>query len=199
MERTHTHHYVLNISTFSKGQSKPVFDEKRIRSQYPAYVMQKDMMKICGISEKKASELNRNGEIPYTPIIYKKLHYNRIRLDDIIAYLYRRYPSELTGYTESFHCILHVLLNDVPDLIDKKQASRIIGCEHTQLDNLIRDGALSVIHSTRKTYINKETLILYLASPSYRLSKGLSLQKQAILMTAEWHYQVSRFPGKENA
>lgn len=61
-----------------------------IAAKYPAYVTQRELCEICRICPKTAYNLEQQGEIPYTIEQNHLIRSHKIKLTDILAYLYRR-------------------------------------------------------------------------------------------------------------
>lgn len=61
-----------------------------IVAKYPAYVTQRELCEICRICPKTAYNLEQQGEIPYTIEQNHLIRSHKIKLTDILAYLYRR-------------------------------------------------------------------------------------------------------------
>ena len=61
-----------------------------IAAKYPAYVTQRELCEICHICPKTAYNLEQQGEIPYTIEQNHLIRSHKIKLTDILAYLYRR-------------------------------------------------------------------------------------------------------------
>ena len=61
-----------------------------IIEKYPAYVTQTELCEICGICAKTAYTLERRGEIPYTVEQNRLIRTHRIKLTDILEYLYKK-------------------------------------------------------------------------------------------------------------
>ena len=61
-----------------------------IVAKYPAYVTKRELCEICHICPKTAYNLEQQGEIPYTIEQNHLIRSHKIKLTDILAYLYRR-------------------------------------------------------------------------------------------------------------
>lgn len=61
-----------------------------IAAKYPAYVTKRELCEICHICPKTAYNLEQQGEIPYTIEQNHLIRSHKIKLTDILAYLYRR-------------------------------------------------------------------------------------------------------------
>ena len=61
-----------------------------IIAKYPAYVTKRELCEICHICPKTAYNLEQQGEIPYTIEQNHLIRSHKIKLTDILAYLYRR-------------------------------------------------------------------------------------------------------------
>ena len=66
-----------------------------IVAKYPAYVTKRELCEICHICPKTAYNLEQQGEIPYTIEQNHLIRSHKIKLTDILAYLYRRTPLSL--------------------------------------------------------------------------------------------------------
>ena len=61
-----------------------------IVAKFPAYVTKRELCEICHICPKTAYNLEQQGEIPYTIEQNHLIRSHKIKLTDILAYLYRR-------------------------------------------------------------------------------------------------------------
>lgn len=68
-----------------------------IIAKYPAYVTQRELCEICRICPKTAYNLEQQGEIPYTIEQNHLIRSHKIKLTDILAYLYRRECRQEAG------------------------------------------------------------------------------------------------------
>lgn len=59
-----------------------------IAAKYPVYVTQRELCEICRICPKTAYNLEQQGEIPYTIEQKHLIRSHKIKLTDILAYLY---------------------------------------------------------------------------------------------------------------
>ena len=92
-----------------------------IVAKYPAYVTKRELCEICHICPKTAYNLEQQGEIPYTIEQNHLIRSHKIKLTDILAYLYRRecrqeadspyicamrtfYDEHLSPYSNLYHC-----------------------------------------------------------------------------------------------
>lgn len=72
-----------------------------IAAKYPAYVTQRELCEICRICPKTAYNLEQQGEIPYTIEQNHLIRSHKIKLTDILAYLYlltAYIKNTLSGY-----------------------------------------------------------------------------------------------------
>ena len=68
-----------------------------IVAKYPAYVTKRELCEICHICPKTAYNLEQQGEIPYTIEQNHLIRSHKIKLTDILAYLYRRECRQEAG------------------------------------------------------------------------------------------------------
>ena len=77
-----------------------------IVAKYPAYVTKRELCEICHICPKTAYNLEQQGEIPYTIEQNHLIRSHKIKLTDILAYLYRRECRQEADspYSNLYHC-----------------------------------------------------------------------------------------------
>lgn len=96
-----------------------------IVAKYPAYVTKRELCEICHICPKTAYNLEQQGEIPYTIEQNHLIRSHKIKLTDILAYLYRR---ECRQEADSpYICATSLLLLEQLRTIDRKRLRGYIG------------------------------------------------------------------------
>ncbi|MBQ9061341.1 MAG: helix-turn-helix domain-containing protein [Eubacterium sp.] len=168
-----------------------------LRDQYPPYISENQMYKICHISKRTCRYLLGNGIVPCIDN-HKKTHRYKIRIDDVIEYLYKRESgAELkrppAGYyksqknDESSLLIREKLLSDEaqeivrsyyekqtegwPDVMRIWWVSRLLGCTVTTVSKLCQDQKLKAFKIGGTYKVPKDSLIDYLVSEEYRCRK----------------------------
>lgn len=120
---------------------------------YPEYVTQKEFMEICGICQKTAYLLNKSGLVPYERIIQGKLHFYRISLEDIIAYLtLKEYQNRVNSDD------VNRILSGVPDVLSTSEVSCIAGVGKSCVKKWIASGKLTAFRCKGDYRITKEAL-----------------------------------------
>jgi predicted site-specific integrase-resolvase len=156
-----------------------------IIKQYPEYVTQIQMCEICGISKKTAMGLERSGKIPYTVEVNHLIHTHKIKLTDILAYLYEKEcrqesDSEYITVMREFY---KKQLERYPDALTARMVERATGFSGTGVGNWLKAGKLKSKVVRRKYIVPKVYLIDFMVSPYYRRIKNKS-EKQKNDMAA---------------
>lgn len=102
-----------------------------IAAKYPAYVTKRELCEICRICPKTAYNLEQQGEIPYTIEQNHLIRSHKIKLTDILAYLYRRecrqeadspYICAMRTFYDK-HLSPYVCINEIGDIIKPNYVS----------------------------------------------------------------------------
>jgi DNA-binding XRE family transcriptional regulator len=166
-----------------------------IIKRYPEYVTQTQMCDICGISKKTAYKLERNGKIPYTVEVNHLIHTHKIKLTDILLYLYekdcRQEPDSL--YILAMRDYYKNQFKRYPDMLTAKMIEHITGFSNTGVGNWLQNGKLKS-KMIKKRYMTPKTyLIDFMVSPYYRRIKNKSDKQKKYMGAFEEHYkEVSR-------
>ena len=115
-----------------------------IVAKYPAYVTKRELCEICHICPKTAYNLEQQGEIPYTIEQNHLIRSHKIKLTDILAYLYRR---ECRQEADSpYICAMRTFygkhLSPYPDLLSVKDIQQITGFSSSAIVRWISTGIL---------------------------------------------------------
>lgn len=114
-----------------------------IAAKYPAYVTQRELCEICRICPKTAYNLEQQGEIPYTIEQNHLIRSHKIKLTDILAYLYRKANEQLpTGGTLEFSMLEHIISFFVDPYTFEQFACKLVQ---------IMDSNIVSIEQTRRT------------------------------------------------
>lgn len=99
-----------------------------IAAKYPAYVTQRELCEICRICPKTAYNLEQQGEIPYTIEQNHLIRSHKIKLTDILAYLYRRECRQEADspYICAMRTFYDKHLSPYSDLLSVKDIQQII-------------------------------------------------------------------------
>ena len=100
-----------------------------IAAKYPAYVTQRELCEICRICPKTAYNLEQQGEIPYTIEQNHLIRSHKIKLTDILAYLYRRECRQEADspYICAMRTFYDKHLSPYSDLLSVKDIQQITG------------------------------------------------------------------------
>lgn len=170
---------------------------KNIVTQYPDFVTKKELCEICGIAPKTATELERSGKIPFVQEVDGLLHYHRIKLTDVIAYLSEKecwqepdspiivamrhfYEQEFSSARENLH------ITDIHSLT---------GYSRTCVTGWLNRGKLKGFRRRNRFFIPKSCLIDFVVSPYYRSCT----RKTSIHIEAMKRFEAFYIPPKEEA
>ena len=130
-----------------------------IVAKYPAYVTKRELCEICHICPKTAYNLEQQGEIPYTIEQNHLIRSHKIKLTDILAYLYRRECRQEA---------------DSPYIC----AMRTFYDEHLS-PRWISTGILKAFQPGKQYTVPKDFMLDFLISPYYRrIRRKTPLQKE---------------------
>ncbi|WP_297235942.1 helix-turn-helix domain-containing protein [uncultured Flavonifractor sp.] len=152
-----------------------------IAAKYPAYVTQRELCEICGICAKTAYNLERRGEIHYTIQQNHLIRTHRIKLTDILAYLYRcECKQEANGpYIRAMRTFYDKHLSPYPDLLSVKDIQQITGFSSSAIVRWISTGILKAFQPGKRYTVPKTFMLDFLTSPYYRrIRRKTSIQKE---------------------
>jgi len=142
-----------------------------IRNSYPDYITQQQMCEICGVCKSTASCAEKRGEVPYEKIVTGLVHSHRIKLEDALAFKYKReygYRSdeEYIAYLRKFY---ERRLKNFSDVLSISEVSIITGFDANSVQRWVGKGYLKIFVKGRGRgfRIPKKTLIEFLVSPVY--------------------------------
>jgi len=159
--------------------------------QYPEYVTQEQMCAICGISKKTAYKLERCGKIPYTVEVNYLIHTHRIRLTNILAYLYEkecRQESNST-YILCMRGFYEKQFSDYPDVVTVQDVEKMTGFSSSGILKWVEKKHLRVLIIKRRFAVPKVCLIDFLVSPYYRKIKNKSEKQKKDFKQFELWYE----------
>ena len=132
-----------------------------IAAKYPAYVTQRELCEICRICPKTAYNLEQQGEIPYTIEQNHLIRSHKIKLTDILAYLYRRECRQEADspYICAMRTFYDKHLSPYSDLLSVKDIQQITGFSSSAKDFML-DFLISPYYRRirRKTPVQKELM-----------------------------------------
>ena len=133
-----------------------------IIAKYPAYVTKRELCEICHICPKTAYNLEQQGEIPYTIEQNHLIRSHKIKLTDILAYLYRRECRQEADspYICAMRTFYDKHLSPYPDLLSVKDIQQITGFSSSAIVRWISTGILKAFQPG-KQYIVPKDFILY--------------------------------------
>lgn len=115
-----------------------------IVAKYPAYVTKRELCEICHICPKTAYNLEQQGEIPYTIEQNHLIRSHKIKLTDILAYLYRRECRQEADspYICAMRTFYDEHLSPYSDLLSVKDIQQITGFSSSAIVRWISTGIL---------------------------------------------------------
>ena len=161
----------------------PIFEK------YPEFVTQEQMGEICGICKKTAYTLAHSGKIPYTVETNRLGRTHRIKLTDVLLYLYekecRQEPD--SPYIIEMKSFYEKEFAGFPDLLIVKDIEDMTGFSSTCICNWIGRKLFRTIPLKKGYGIPKCCFIDFLVSPYYRSIKNKTpLQKKHMKAFEEW-------------
>jgi len=175
-----------------------------IMEQYPEFVNQEQMCEICGICKKTAYKLEYSGKIPYTVEINHLIHTHKIKLTDVLTYLYEKEcrqeaDSEYMLFMREFYEKQFV---DYPDVVLMSDIEKMTGFSKTGITQWIHRNELKPLMNKKGLikkgfHVPKEYLIDFLVSPNYRRIKNKSeKQKKDMRQFEIWYRQRMKKGGE---
>ena len=146
-----------------------------IVAKYPAYVTKRELCEICHICPKTAYNLEQQGEIPYTIEQNHLIRSHKIKLTDILAYLYRRECRQEADspYICAMRTFYDEHLSPYSDLLSVKDIQQITGFSSSAIVRWISTGILKAFQPGKQYTVPKDFM------PTLPLSQT-SLTKIAI-------------------
>lgn len=140
-----------------------------IAAKYPAYVTQRELCEICRICPKTAYNLEQQGEIPYTIEQNHLIRSHKIKLTDILAYLYRRECRQEADspYICAMRTFYDEHLSPYSDLLSVKDIQQITGFSSSAIVRWISTGILKAFQPGKQYTVPKDFMLDFLISPYY--------------------------------
>lgn len=165
-----------------------------IIAKYPAYVTKRELCEICHICPKTAYNLEQQGEIPYTIEQNHLIRSHKIKLTDILAYLYRRECRQEADspYICAMRTFYDKHLSPYPDLLSVKDIQQITGFSSSAIVRWISTGILKAFQPGKQYIVPKDFNIGgYGCGPTSMAIVVSSLTDQTVdpPTMAEWAYQ----------
>ena len=125
-----------------------------IAAKYPAYVTQRELCEICRICPKTAYNLEQQGEIPYTIEQNHLIRSHKIKLTDILAYLYRRECRQEADspYICAMRTFYDEHLSPYSDLLSVKDIQQITGFSSSAIVRWISTGILKAFQPGKQSF-----------------------------------------------
>lgn len=152
-----------------------------IVAKYPAYVTKRELCEICHICPKTAYNLEQQGEIPYTIEQNHLIRSHKIKLTDILAYLYRRECRQEADspYICAMRTFYDEHLSPYSDLLSVKDIQQITGFSSSAIVRWISTGILKAFQPGKQYTVPKDFMLDFLISPYYRrIRRKTPLQKE---------------------
>lgn len=129
-----------------------------IAAKYPAYVTQRELCEICRICPKTAYNLEQQGEIPYTIEQNHLIRSHKIKLTDILAYLYRRECRQEADspYICAMRTFYDKHLSPYSDLLSVKDIQQITGFSSSAIVRWISIGILKAFQPGKQYTVPKD-------------------------------------------
>ena len=169
-----------------------------IVAKYPAYVTKRELCEICHICPKTAYNLEQQGEIPYTIEQNHLIRSHKIKLTDILAYLYRRECRQEADspYICAMRTFYDEHLSPYSDLLSVKDIQQITGFSSSAIVRWISTGILKAFQPGKQYTVPKDFIKTIAAKCGY----GVSTVKRALdeLVKAGYIVKQARFDERKN-
>ena len=135
-----------------------------IVAKYPAYVTKRELCEICHICPKTAYNLEQQGEIPYTIEQNHLIRSHKIKLTDILAYLYRRECRQEADspYICAMRTFYDEHLSPYSDLLSVKDIQQITGFSSSAIVRWISTGILKAFQPGKQYTVPKDFMLDFL-------------------------------------
>lgn len=132
-----------------------------IVAKYPAYVTKRELCEICHICPKTAYNLEQQGEIPYTIEQNHLIRSHKIKLTDILAYLYRRECRQEADspYICAMRTFYDEHLSPYSDLLSVKDIQQITGFSSSAIVRWISTGILKAFQPGKQYTVPKDFMV----------------------------------------
>lgn len=133
-----------------------------IAAKYPAYVTKRELCEICHICPKTAYNLEQQGEIPYTIEQNHLIRSHKIKLTDILAYLYRRECRQEADspYICAMRTFYDEHLSPYSDLLSVKDIQQITGFSSSAIVRWISTGILKAFQPGKQYTVPKDFMLM---------------------------------------
>ena len=162
-----------------------------IAAKYPAYVTKRELCEICHICPKTAYNLEQQGEIPYTIEQNHLIRSHKIKLTDILAYLYRRECRQEADspYICAMRTFYDKHLSPYSDLLSVKDIQQITGFSSSAIVRWISIGILKAFQPGKQYTVPKDFMLDFLISPYYRRIRRKTPVQKELMDTFERQWQ----------
>jgi transposase len=144
--------------------------------KYPHTVSQKQAAEICQVNVQTIRKWEKDGELLFTRIIDGSIHYQQIKLDDLLACLYKKeclHDAE-SVYMKKLRQFYARKYKDYPEALLVRDVVAMTGYVKTTVVNWMNSGHLKG-HNKGKIYrIPKKYLIDFVCGSYYRQIKRKS-------------------------
>ena len=155
-----------------------------VREYYPDYLTQKEFAEAACIGITTAYRLNRDGIVPYEEIRSGFRHHYRIRKEDVLSYLRKKYAHSTRYHQLASASYLIELLKDEPEIMSMKDVMRITGVSKSGANKWASVGKLPAFYYMHSLRIKKCDLIIFMASPDYQDSSHRNKTAERITKAA---------------
>ena len=130
-----------------------------IIEKYPTYVTQTELCEICKICAKTAYNLEQRGEISYTVEQNRLIRTHKIKLTDILEYLYKKEcRQELDSpYICAMKEFYERRLIPYPDLLSVKDVQKVTGFSSSAVVGWISRNILKGVPNLAKDMLFRKT------------------------------------------
>lgn len=176
---------VTSIGTLAQGK------EALETGRYQLLLVDVGLPEICRICPKTAYNLEQQGEIPYTIEQNHLIRSHKIKLTDILAYLYRRECRQEADspYICAMRTFYDKHLSPYSDLLSVKDIQQITGFSSSAIVRWISIGILKAFQPGKQYTVPKDFMLDFLISPYYRRIRRKTPVQKELMDTFERLWQ----------
>lgn len=153
-----------------------------IIEKYPTYVTQTELCEICKICAKTAYNLEQRGEISYTVEQNRLIRTHKIKLTDILEYLYKKECRQ--ELDSPIHLCYERVLREAPNSLSRpsfcERCSKSYGLFFICCGGMDQPKYLKGVPTCKGYVIPKDFFVRILISPYYRRIKNKTPQRESL-------------------
>ena len=141
-----------------------------VYKEYPDLITQQQAAEICGVDVQTIRKWEKSGDLPFTTAVNRLIHYQQIKLDDLLTCLYVRgclhEPNSI--YMMKLRQFYTKKYKDYPDGLLIRDVAAMTGYVKTTVVNWMNKGHLRGYNRGKIYRIPKKYLIDFVCGSYYR-------------------------------